>query len=383
MKYNNILIVIWTLSLLVIACSPSATDSNSDLEGLRSLLKEKKTALSTLQDEVRELSNQISELVPSLQEKAKLVETLDVSTGVFERFINIQGKVVADDFANVTSEVPGRITMLRVKEGDFVKKGQLIATIDMESIDKQEAEVLSALSLAKDVYERQSRLWDQKIGSEVQFLQSKNNVERLEKSLETLQFQKTKANIYAPISGAVDMEFLKQGEVVNPGTPIVQILNTYKLKVNTDLPERYLKIIRKGMNVDMIFPSVDIEMKGRVSLLGRSINPSNRTLKVEILPSKRSSLLKPNLLAEIKLKEFTMKDVVSIPLIYILQEVDGKEFVYVIDKSNEEHRAKKVYITTSEVAEGEVIVDQGVTVGDALITQGARNVSDGELVKTQ
>ncbi len=383
MKYNNILIVIWTLSLLVIACSPSATDSNSDLEGLRSLLKEKKTALSTLQDEVRELSNQISELVPSLQEKAKLVETLDVSTGVFERFINIQGKVVADDFANVTSEVPGRITMLRVKEGDFVKKGQLIATIDMESIDKQEAEVLSALSLAKDVYERQSRLWDQKIGSEVQFLQSKNNVERLEKSLETLQFQKTKANIYAPISGAVDMEFLKQGEVVNPGTPIVQILNTYKLKVNTDLPERYLKIIRKGMNVDMIFPSVDIEMKGRVSLLGRSINPSNRTLKVEILPSKRSSLLKPNLLAEIKLKEFTMKDVVSIPLIYILQEVDGKEFVYVIDKSNEEHRAKKVYITTSEVAEGEVIVDQGLTVGDALITQGARNVSDGELVKTQ
>ncbi|MEL6122857.1 MAG: efflux RND transporter periplasmic adaptor subunit, partial [Bacteroidota bacterium] len=299
--------------LIVVSCGPKSEVDPSDLDGLRKVLSEKKKELSTLQEEIASLTDEVAELDPSLQEKATLVDSTTLLPTQFERYIDIQGIVVADQTANVVSEVPGRITQLTVKEGDRVTKGQLIATLDLESLDKQVAEIETSLSLAQDVYERQSRLWEQNIGSEVQYLQAKNNVERLEKSLETLAFQKTKANVYCPITGVVDQEFMKQGEVANAGMPILQILNTSNLKITTDLPERYLKMARRGATVRLRVPSLDLEGSGRITMLGRSIDAANRTLELEIKPNISSSLLKPNLLTEIKLKELEIEDALFIP----------------------------------------------------------------------
>jgi RND family efflux transporter MFP subunit len=243
------------------------------------------------------------------------------------------------------------------------------------------AEIKKSLELATDVYERQARLWEQNIGSEVQYLQAKNNKERLQKTLETAEFQMTKANIYSPISGTVDMENLKQGEIASPGMPILSILNVTNVKVNTDLPERYLRIVRSGQYVDMSFPSIQMEMKGKVTQLGRTIDPSNRTLEVEITPSKYSTMLKPNLLAEIKVEEIRLKDVITIPVEFVLQEVDATEFVFIVEGDGSEARAKKRYITTGEASNGSIVVLSGLNIGDRLITRGTRNVSDNELIE--
>lgn len=370
------------LSILLLAsCETKQVKEPETLEELKAALTEKKQSLNTLETEMQKLTDRIAELDPSLQEKAKLVDTSLMKTEDFVRYINIQGAVKADDPVNAVSEMGGRISRLFVKEGDFVRKGKLIAKLDVSTVESQINEINSSLDLARDVYERQERLWNKKIGSEVQYLQAKNNVERLEKSLETIKLQLNKASIYAPISGTVDMVMTNQGEVASPGMPIVQLLNTNKLKIATDIPENYLRIVKKGMNVDLNFPSVDFTTTGRVSLLGRQIDPANRTLELEILPKKSSSLLKPNLLAEIKIKEFSSKNVVFMPLEYILQEVDGTEFVYVAEEDEEGMmRAKKRYVQIGEAAEGSVIITDGLTSGEAVIFKGSRSVSDGELI---
>jgi len=369
------------LIVFLISSCGQKEEAPKDIEGLKTVLTTKKSELAALQNEIKEITQQLTELDPSLQEKAKLVDTVHLSQGVFDRYIDLQGTVISDDMANVVSEVPGRITRLQVKEGDYVKKGQLIATLDLESLDKQIAEVETSLTLAKDVFERQERLWNQKIGSEVQYLQAKNKVEQLEKSLETIQFQQTKANVYAPISGYVDMEYMKQGEVASPGMPIIQILNTSNVKITTDLPEQYLRIVKKGAIVNLEFPSIDLSTTGRISLLGRSIDPTNRTLKVEIIPTKRTSLLKPNLLAQIKLKELTAAEVITIPLTAIMQEVDGTQYVYVAkEQEGDKWRASKTYIKTGEATDNDIIVEEGLTITDILVTRGSRNLSNQELI---
>lgn len=382
MNYNSNFI--FTLIVLLAFGSCQSNEGGMDSTNIadkQAILLEKEASLRTLQDEILALRSEIIAESPDLQEKAKLVDTIGIKSGEFVRHIEIQGSVVADEKVHVVSEVPGRIISLTAKEGDYVKKGQLIAAIDMESVNKQIDEIKKSLELATDVYERQARLWEQNIGSEVQYLQAKNNKERLQKTLETSEFQLTKAKIFSPISGTVDMENLKLGEVASPGMPILTILNVSNVKVNTDLPERYLRIVRSGQYVDMTFPSIQMNMKGRVTQLGRTIDPSNRTLEVEITPSNYSPLLKPNLLAEIKIEEIRLKDVITIPVEFVLQEVDATEFVFIAEGDGSEIRAKKRYITTGEASNGSIVVLSGLNIGDRLITRGTRNVSDNELIE--
>ena len=371
------------LLLFLFLGSCKKTDKKPEtLEEFSAKLAELKQERSMLNKQIDQLTDKVAELDPSLQEKAKLVETNQVETSDFVRYIDIQGSVKADDPVNAVSDMGGRITDLKVKEGEYVKKGAIIAQIDVETIEKQISELETSLELAQDMYNRQERLWAQKIGSEVQYLQAKNNVERLEKSMETLKLQESKAFVYAPISGAVDLVMMKQGEVAAPGLPIVQILNTSKLKVTTDLPETYLKMVKQGMKVDLEFPSIEYITTGTISQLGRKIDPTNRTLELDITPRKSSSLLRPNLLAEIKIKEYQSKDVVTMPLEYILQEVDGTEFVYIAQQDTEGTlRAKKRYVTIGEAADGKVVITEGLTEGEVVIFKGSRNVSDGELLE--
>ncbi len=383
-NYNNMknvtycFIVILTFS----ACQNKGFTEPKTLDEFTSVLAEKKEELKLIEEEINKLSDKIAELDPSLQEKSKLVDTTIMNARDFTRYINIQGAVEADDPVNAVSEIAGRIKSLVVKEGDFVKKGNIIATIDVESIDKQIDEINSSLSLARDVYTRQDRLWQQNIGSEIQFLQAKNNVERLEKSLETIKFQRAKASVFAPITGTIDMVMTRQGEVVSPGLPIVQILNTNNLKITTDIPENYLKVVRKGMQVKLNFPSVDFTTTGIVSLLGRKIDPTNRTLELEISPRRTSNLLKPNLLSEIQIIEIFSKDVITMPLEYILQEVDGTEFVYVAELDDKGvYRASKRYVSIGEAALGDVVITEGIRPGESVIFKGSRNISHSELIE--
>ena len=382
MKKHNFILLI--LALFIFACQPSGSEDTSlpdDLVALKKLQKEEKTKIRSLQLRLDSIELKIAELDPNVEEKKRLVSTNQLELQDFQKFATIQGMVTSDDIVYASSETGGRLTSMTVKEGQYVKKGQLIATVNMESVNKQIAEIEKSLELAKSVYERQDRLWKQNIGSEIQYLQAKNNKERLEKSLETVKYQLTKANVYAPISGAVDKEFLRAGEMAGPGAPIVQILNTYNVKVVADVPENYLISTKRGQKVDVYFPALDEERKERISLLGRSIDPANRTFKIEIKTGNRTGKLKPNLLAEVKINDFTEKDVIVVPLELVQQEVGGKSFVYTVGESEKGKIAEKKYVETGESYDGNVIITSGLSQDMEVIVDGARNLTKGELIE--
>ena len=353
-----------------------------DLAGKKDLLKVKKQELRELSKLIADLESSIDSLDPDHGKKAKkLVTTSTVGRTNFQHFVEIQGSVQADDLVDVTSETPGRITNLKVKEGDGVRKGQLVATLDLEAMNKQIAELEKSLELANTVFERQSRLWEQNIGSEIQYLEAKNTKERLEKSLETLQFQLTKGNVYAPISGVVERVVLQGGELASPGMPIVQILNTNKLKVVANVPENYLRSVKMGEQVKVNFPALESEQDARVSLIGRTIDPNNRTFAVEASISGTTKLVKPNLLAIMLINDYSEENVVTIPVELVQQEVGGKNYVYVKEKGAEGDVAKKVYVETGRSFNNEIVISSGLQGGEELIVEGSRNIANNELIQ--
>ncbi len=273
------------------------------------------------------------------------------------------------------------MTDLKVREGQAVHKGQLVAVFDLSELEKQLAELETSLGLARDLYERQKRLWDQQIGSEVQLLQAKNRVERLEKSKEALEARLAKARVYAPLSGQVERILVHPGEVAAPGMPVAQLLNARKVKVVAEVPENYLSIARKGRKVQIDFPVIGEKRSARIDAVGQLINPSNRTFSVECYLDNPKGLLKPNLLGMIRLSDEQVEDALVIPIDLVQTEVGGKEFVYVIQESDEGPVAKKVYIETGIRQDSEVEVKKGLKAGDRLVRDGAYKVVDGQLLR--
>ena len=367
--------------MIVLACSQSSQDQMpEDLEGKKIFLSQKKTELHDLQLLIDDLKNEISILEPEKEKEPIPVNTIVIQKDLFKRYIDIQAKVVAKDVVNVSSETGGILTRINVREGQYVKRGQLVAVTDMQTLEKQIDEIETSLSLANTVHERQKRLWDQNIGSEIKFLETKNNKERLEKSLETLKSQINKKNIYAPISGVVDKEFLKQGELATPGMPIVQILNTNNIKIEADLQESMLGKVNAGDKVDIYFPALDKQLTRTVTQIGRTIDLSNRTFKIEIESSSENGQLKPNLLAEVKINDYTKENALSIPLHIVKEEVSGKKYVFVVHNESGRNIAKKSYIELGESAEGYIIIEKGLNEGDEIVYEGSGSLTDNDPV---
>jgi len=371
------------LSLIVIvAISCKDEGIPEDLVDKKKFLATKKSELRELQKEIDEVTKQITELEPPVEKAPIPVKTQIIQAKEFKRYTEVEARVMAEDIVSVSSDMGGRIIRLNAKEGQYVNRGDLIAVTDTETIETQVSEIETSLSLAKTVYERQSRLWDQQIGSEIQLLQAKNNVERLEKSMETLQSQIKKKNLYAPISGVVDAEYLSQGEIASPGMPIVSILNTSKLKIVADLQESLLGSVKRGDKVDIYFPALDLNSTNNISLIGRSIDPANRTFKIEINTSSLKGKLKPNLLTLVKINDYSQKNVITIPLNIIKEEVSGQKYIYKVINKNGKKVAKKIPIEIGESSIDQVIVLSGIEPNDEIITTGGAGVSENIVVDT-
>ncbi len=381
MKY---ILSILSLLLILASCQQEETYP-TDMAGKKELLKTKQTELRDLKKMITQLEMEIDSLDPSAQkEKPRtLVTTQILKPENFNRFIELQGAVEAEDMVGASSETGGRLTSMTVKEGQYVKKGQLIATTDLETVNKQIAEMNKSLELANEVYNRQKRLWDQEIGSEIQYLKAKNDKERLEASLETVKHQLTKGNVYAPISGVAEMVMAKTGELAMPGAPIIQILNTSRVKVTANVPEKFLKDVRQGEMMTIKIPALEIEKKGRVSMLGRTINPANRTFKVEVNLANPKGLLKPNLLANMLLNDFSEKNVIIVPIELVQQEVSGKDYIFIKKEGDEGAMSEKIYVMTGESYDGNIIITEGLKGGEEIIVSGARGMVDNALIQIQ
>lgn len=366
------------LSLLIFSCKPSA-DSGAEsidlesIDGLRTAIKQKTSEVSNLQKEIESLSEKLQEVDPSAKKPKVPVETQILESQTFESFSTFQANVTAEDQGMASSESGGRVMSLLVKEGDYVKQGQLIAIVDLEILEKQKLEIQTSLSLAKTVFERQQRLWNQNIGSELQYLEAKNAKERLEQSLTTFDSQLAKKNVYAPSSGVIDVVVVKQGEMAGPGAPIVMILNLNQLKIEADVPEKFLTSVKRGSRVDVFFPALDIETSKTISSVGRRIDPANRTFKIEMNTSSNGGRIKPNLLAEVTVKEQSVKDVIMIPVNLLQQEVSGENFVYI----EEDGFAAKRKVVKGISNDNSIVIEDGLVAGDNLIVTGAIGLSNG------
>lgn len=349
-----------------------------DLAALKVLLQEKHTEQRQLEGDVQIIMDRMSELDPSIQ--ANQTQRVTVSSArdtVFHKYITAQGLLEADETIQVNAETGGRLINLHVEEGDYIQKGDLVAELDLEQLNKQMAEMQTSYELASEIYERQKRLWDQNIGSEIQYLQARNEKQRLERAMESLEFQQTKGSIYAPLSGIVDEILILEGELVSPGAPIAVILDVRQFVATADIAENYLSNVNLGDEVTVRFPSLDVETRGRISYIGNTIDKANRTFKIEVKVNRIVKNLKPNMLVEIRVTTETIEDVVTVPINIIQQEINGREYLMVVDRSNGQPVAKKTYISKSETNDQVAIISEGLSPGDEVIEVGGRSVSDG------
>ena len=378
MKY---LISTLLVAFLLVSCSQEQEGNviPEDIAAKKALLKTKRAEAKALASFIDSLDQAIFQQDPSSrQEEKALVKTAPLERKDFYHYVEVQGTVTADDYVDVSAEVPGRILSLNVKEGQAVRKGQLIATIDPEATKKQIAELETGIELAQTVYERQKRLWDQQIGSEIQFLQAKNNVDRLNKNLELLNLQLKKTNVYAPVSGEVQRVVLQSGELASPGMPIIMMINMSNLKVVVDLPEKYLTSVKKGERIEMHFPALDKDLTLPVNLIGNVINSGNRTLPIELaLNGGNATMMKPNLLALAKINDLTVDKAITVPIELVQQEIGGKDYILIA----ENNKAKKVYVKTGESYDGNILIKEGLEGNEIIIVEGARGLLNGAAIE--
>ena len=379
----NKLLLLLFCSLLIAGISSCGQNESDDeqksLEQKKDELREKRKTLNQLQGDIQRLESEIEARGNDRERESKVLVELDtLRKQDLKHFTVFQGNVDTRNRVTASAEVSGRIISLAVEEGQAVRSGQVIARLDTEVIDKQMAEVETTLSLAKDVYERQKRLWDQNIGSEVQYLEAKNSMERLERNLEVLQSQKARAVVRAPKSGVLDQLLLREGELVSPGVPIGLIVDTQNLKLSVDVPENFLARIDLGDEVEIHFPSLDETIPSRISRIGSSIDPENRTFRVEAnLPSGHSRIM-PHLMARMSVNDRTAENTLVVPLNIVQYELGGRAYVYVAEDQGDFLRAKKNYVETGLSYRGQIEIQTGLREGDLLIVRGHQDVSSDQ-----
>ena len=270
-----------------------------------------------------------------------------------------------------------------VKEGQRVSKGQMLAKIDDGGLSQQLAQIKIQAALAKTTFERQERLWNQKIGSEIQYLQAKSNYQAQEEAVNQLQQQIAKAIVRAPFSGTIDDVITEQGNVVSPGqSQLFRIVNLEDMYIETDVPERYVSDIVKGKDVKVEFPVLGKELDAKVRQAGNFINPANRTFKVEIAVPSKNLEIKPNLTAKLKINDYTNPNAILIPQSIISENAEGQQYVYtIIDKSDNKATVKREFIETGKTQGDHIEVLTGIRNGEEIIDEGARSVKDGQEVK--
>ena len=371
--------IIIALIFSIVACGDS---SSSTLDQKKAELEKKEKELAEIKAEILTIKKEILELDTSARENAIAVKAIAIEEGTFKNPFQIQGLVESDQNVLLSPEVPAKLIKIHVKEGQRVSKGQLIASLDGSVANSQIAELENALELAKTNYEKQKRLWDQNIGSEMQYLQAKNNYENLQKSILTAKQQLGKYSLTSPINGTVDAIMANEGELVGSmtGGPVARIVNLSDIKVKAMVSERYTGMIKKGQEVKIHFPSIDLTLNEKIDAVSNVIDPNNRTFSIIVKPSSNLSQLKPNMLGMITAYDYIQSDAIHIPT--RLVRTDGEDyFVYAIKEQGNKKIVEKRIIKIQKQFPTATLISEGLSSGDMIITEGVNNVIVGDEVK--
>ncbi len=362
------------LSLLATACQ-----EKNDLAEKKEALSEKKAKMQELKAEISQLEQEIAAKDTAFAKsnrRAALVTTTPVIQKDFEHFVEVRGEVESDKNVTISAETGGRITSIPVEVGRRVQAGQVLLNINADVLRNNIEEVKTQYQLASTVFERQKNLWEQNIGTEVQFLEARNRKEALERQLATLQTQLSQSVVKAPFSGTVEEIMARQGEMASPGAPLVRLVSLQDMKVKASVSEQYIGQFKQGDEVEITFPSLNKTIESTLVSVGQVINQSNRTFTIEASLPGDNDLLKPNLLAVLKVKNFERDNAIVVPTNLIQRDGKGP-YVYVVDKNKEVPQARKKHIETGVTYENQTLVESGLDANDVLIEQGFREVVDG------
>ncbi|MDX2002998.1 MAG: efflux RND transporter periplasmic adaptor subunit [Chitinophagales bacterium] len=377
MKTIRICTIMFALALLA-SCGGGAKDPK---EKKQKELDAKRKELATLQSEIQKLEKELGD--SSSKDNRALVELDTLVSEPFRHYVEIQGKVDAEENIAVSAKSPGVVTAIYVNEGDQVKKGQVLAQLDNQATVQGLEEVKSQLAFAENIYQKQKALWDKKIGSEVQYLNAKNNRDALVKKVETLNEQVELGKIKSPINGTVDEVMVKVGQFANPGpqTPAFRVVNFSKLKVRAEAPESYTGKVKKGNKVVIEFPDLKKELEGKLDFVAGVINPQTRTFFVEA-PLESKSEYRPNMIAILKIVDYEGANTITVP-VNAIQRLAGATYVMVARQEAGKMIARRAEIETGLTYNNRTEIKSGLKDGDVIIVTGAGEVNDGDPVKVK
>jgi membrane fusion protein (multidrug efflux system) len=353
------------LAFSIIACKSGGGDKKTELEDLKKKEADIRSRIETLE---AELSTNDS------SGKTVAVSVATLKPMIFKNYIDVQGRVDADENISLSTEMPGTITKINVKAGDEVTTGQVLAETDARAINQQISDLETNMALLNQLYEKQKNLWEQKIGTEIQFLQAKTNKESTEKKMAALKEQLRMSKIISPINGTVDAVDIKLGQAVAPGAPAIRVINFSNLKVKADVAESYASKIKKGSEVIIHFPDTQDSLISKVNFVSRSINNASRTFTVEVLLDDKKEY-HPNMVARLNINDYqSEKPLISVPVRTIQKDENSQPFVFVAENGI----AKKRLVTIGKEYNGKAEILNGLNENDMLVTLGYDLINDGD-----
>jgi membrane fusion protein, multidrug efflux system len=369
---NKMKTIVTIISAAIILTACNSTPINEE--------DSKRRELQKYRQEVRELQAKIevieNELSGSIRDESVKISVTELTGQRFEHFIAVTGNVEADLDINVSPESPGIIKDVLVTEGQQVSKGELLGRLNTNALERSLDELQIQLDLAETNFKRQKNLWDQNIGSEMQFLQARTNVESLIKRIEGVEAQISMSEIKSPVDGVVDIVYQKTGEMGSPQIPFARVLNIQTVRIYADVSESYITSIKPGDMVKINFPALNLEMEAPIRRIGNIIDPNNRTFRVRIDLQNRNRMIKPNLISIVQIRDYMAEDVIVIPTLYVKEDFRGK-FTFIVENDQETQRARKVHIETGRTQNNRTEVVKGLTDGMKIISEGYNQVSDG------
>ena len=379
---KKILIIV---SSLIFSCQ---SENKSVIEVIESnnidLIKLKREEINNKQQKIYKELNLIDLKLDELENNSKypIVSTAKIIEQKFKHYVELQGDVKSDKVISIYPEFSGIINEIFIKSGENVDEGQILATIDDGGLKQQLSQLQITYNLAKTTYERQERLWNQKIGSEIQYLESKSMFEAQSEAIEQLNKQLSKTVIRAPFSGTVDNVIVKKGEVVYPGrSNLMLLVNMQEMYVESKVPENYINSITKGKDVIIEAPVLNMILKSKISLVANYINPLNRTYRIEAEIPENNYKIKPNLNVKIRVNDYTNENAILILLNHINIDSNNEEYVYKIIKKDGKNYASKTIIETGRNNGDFIEVLKGVSISDEIVSEGARKITNNSEVK--
>lgn len=380
---------LFLLSVVLISCGENKTVSIESLvsKGNLTELKAKKKEIATNLEQINKDLDAINTAISKKDtvKKRSLITTFIARSEVFTHYLELQGNVKTKQNILVYPEMPGILQKIFVQEGQSVSKGQLLAKIDDGGLSDQVAQLEATTQLAKTTFERQKRLWEQKIGSEIQFLQTKTNYEAQKNTLKQLKSQQSKASIRAPFSGIIDHVLKEPGTVIVPGqgSEVFRVVNLSNMYVEAEVPEKYIQSITKNKEVKVVLTVLGKTLISKVKQVGSFINPNNRSFKIEVPVANKSGNIKPNLTAKLQINDYTDPEAILIPQSIISENAKGEQYIYVVKdkKSNNEAVAERLIIETGKTQGDLIEVTKNLAPNAEIIMEGARSVNNGQVVK--